>query len=1424
MAKFVRVAIVTAFTVIGAAIGGPIGASIGTFIGTFAANLLLPPSRGRPRGAASETLRIGEVPRQAIVGRAATHGSLADAFNYGGKYGTDWEVLVIALADHHCDALEGFYVNDNYVPFGSDGAVAGYNNQLSVWWRPGTETQTVPSVLTANGAGWTADDNGAGVSYAVVAYKADASDAKNPVWPNGRPRFLFVMRGALCYDPRLDSTVGGAGAHRWADPATWTWSENPIVTRYKFARGFFACDRVNQPEQLLVGRGLSTVEAPPANLFHRANLCDEMVDGEPRYRVGGMIEATETYIDVENDFAAACAGTIVQPEGSVEIDPGEAKAPIMTITDADLVVGSKVKRRWFLGIADRAWVNSVVASYIEPSQKWSAHTAPVRRDIADIQADGAPREEALSLGFVQWQKQAGRIAEIVRRVGRLHIRAELVLPPRLCELEEGDWIIWQSDRYLKGQAYTFRVEAWGSDKAWHHSVVLRQISASCYSDTAPLTDGSVAVQQAARPAIGAPSAANWSVSAGHFAGGGIRTPALIVSGSSDDPSAQFVRLEYTQIVGAPTAATVWSDAGVTGPDVKRREIAVAAGGIYWVAISYVVDGVQGDRRVLGPVTALAVVYPDGTPVESLKPGEAGANNTSIDANGQIQGVSSGTGTTVDNNRVLVGARNLMINSGQFTNLSDWFSNGAVVSLDNSVLYGQYNSLRIVGSGGAGKNTVMRLKPNTQYTVSAMVRGSSALAGGGDTTLHIQNWRNEDTVNLHQETAVAFDTSVTTSWKLIYYTFRTPSSAALTYCRFYFFPLAAGFTLNVGYVKLEEGNKATDWTQAPEEVTAGINAAATTADWANVKASDPAAPHDYATRNVNRGAWSGASVAYIVGDFVQRNGSSYSVITAHTSTAGNGPPGANWELLAAQGTPAITGFLTNEAVQLFAYANGDVVSYAGAAGVFRIFSGTTDVSTSFTLSTIANPQALTVGYTGQTYSVTGGFVPNEDTASLTIRATGSGAFAGVTLDKVLSLSKAKGGYEIVAALPTTNLFEGRVVFRTSDDKLYRYTGTMWTASTAAADLSGTINYQQIGDGAVRVQHLLVAPNNLNPDPYFLDEEFWSQPLDAGGWFFETSNVGNYPWGLGLAKGLTITERSATRAHAWSRVLPFTGSGQSVRLRVSGINGCADGVNVTARFYNATNAILGDLTVHFVSASGPVVLSEQVSVPAGATKIQFIVFNNGFNAIAANTYATIGGIKLEFATDATLIVNGSIIADKLAVASVTGAKVAASNVITQSAQISDAIITNAKIGDLAVNTLKIAGNAVTAPYSATLASPVTLSSSTGGINNLVALSFIPATSSSMYVAVSGTVTNIDPTKLYNTQFQLFNNGTPLHTSENIILDTDGKPSSSVAWSYSDLIAVTPGITNQIILRAEAQNAYSNSNVRATKVTVFALETKR
>lgn len=628
MGRVVRAVVSIGASIVGAAIGfaigGPIGATIGAALFSAGARALMGTPGGPRRAAAAATLQIGEQPRQAIFGRAAVSGSLVDAFNYGGKYGTDWEVLVIAVADHRCDALEGFFVDDRYIAFTGDGNVAGFNNQLQVFWRSGTWSQTVPAILTTNGPGWTANNRGRGVAYVVVAYKADDEKAKNPVWPSGRPRFRWVVRGLRCYQARKDSTVGGSGAHRWNDPATWQWTENPIDIAHNWRRGIYAGDLVDQPGMLLIGRGLSAIEAPPANVFARANLCDELVGGQPRYRIGGVAASTEPFIDVEGDFAAACAGVISQPEGAVEVDPGEAKAAVAHFTDADLIVGSKV--RWnegILGQQDASWLNTVVARYVEPAQRWAQHSAPVLRDLADITADRAPREQQLALDFVTNGAQAQRVGEIFRRFGRLWGRATVTLPPRFAFIEEGDWVTWQSDRRFGGATLTFRVEAWGSDQAWHHQLTLRQISASVFSDTAPLDDGSIASNQPEPPVVAAPGVGAWALASVQLDGGGLRVPALRVTGATDDPAAQFVVFEYVQQIAAPTAGTQWTFASSSRPDVTRFDIPVTAGGTFWVAVSYVVDGILGDRRFLGPITTGLVTYPDGTPVQSLQPAEAG---------------------------------------------------------------------------------------------------------------------------------------------------------------------------------------------------------------------------------------------------------------------------------------------------------------------------------------------------------------------------------------------------------------------------------------------------------------------------------------------------------------------------------------------------------------------------------------------------------------------------------------------------------------------------------------------------------------------------------------------------------------------------------------------------------------------------------
>ncbi|WP_161595943.1 phage tail protein [Flavisphingopyxis soli] len=580
--------------------------------------------------------------------------------------------MLYALADHECESLEGIYVNDKYVAFAGDGTVAGYNGQLSVWWLPGTETQTWPSIVTANGPGWTNTSNCAGVSCAVVAYKADEAEVENPTWSGQRPRILFRMKGKKLYNPAKDSTQpGGAGAHRWTVPSTWEWDDNAAVCRYNYQRGIYALDRVDQPDQLLIGRGLNEIEAPSERTMVWAALCDEPVTlknggTEKRYTVNGTIGAEESFLDAEEKFAAAMGGVIAQPEGSIEVVPGHAQAVVAEITDRDLLNLEEVEVEHFRGEADPEWKNMVVPRYVEADQKWAVHTAPIRRVYADVIEDGGPREYPLPLDLVTSNTQAQRCGEIARRLGRLLKTGKIPLPARFVGLEEGDWIGWTSARHFGGARVVFRIDSYARTDKWQMKLALRQISSSIY-DWNPAVDeinpGSVANDNAVPPVLAAPSPGSWALNAGEVSANGVTQPALVIVGEADNFYASAIKFEYRKV-----GVVEWNDAGLSPRSTTRRTIpGVTSGEDYQVAVSYVVAGEPGPRLILGPLTtgALAPAFDDiggdisltdGRVTGKLPPAKAddGLINTNIGVStttGAISGIGTGNGKILDNFRI-----------------------------------------------------------------------------------------------------------------------------------------------------------------------------------------------------------------------------------------------------------------------------------------------------------------------------------------------------------------------------------------------------------------------------------------------------------------------------------------------------------------------------------------------------------------------------------------------------------------------------------------------------------------------------------------------------------------------------------------------------------------------------------------------------
>ncbi len=132
---------------------------------------------------------------------------------------------------------------------------------------------------------------------------------------------------------------------------------------------------------------------------------------------------------------------------------------------------------------------------------------------------------------------------------------------------------------------------------------------------------------------------------------------------------------------------------------------------------------------------------------------------------------------------------------------------ATLSRDTSTFYKGSASLKVVTPGltsyeGVGINNV-KLKPSTQYTASAYIKGNA----GGEQLQVVFNWYDANSVLISQSTAT--NPTLTTSYARYTHTATSPANAA--YCTF---KVAGNGTVAITFwvdcIQVEEGSVAKDW--------------------------------------------------------------------------------------------------------------------------------------------------------------------------------------------------------------------------------------------------------------------------------------------------------------------------------------------------------------------------------------------------------------------------------------------------------------------------------------------------------------------------------------------------------------------------------------------------------------------------------------
>lgn len=365
---------------------------------------------------------------------------------------------VLALAVHECHAFGDVYFNQTEIPDSSIGAVSGGSSDglvtggdydAATWIRRylGTTTQNVDYILNAAfPTQWPSTSRGRGWTYAAMQY--DWGNGKK--WTGGVPQATFEVYGARVYDPRLDSTNGGSGSHRYTTPSTWAWSNNPALCWAHFRCADFGYG--NDP----------ATDINWAKVATAADRCDALVTtpagNKKRYTFNARINLGGDPADNERAIVDAMMGHVTPVNGQWNIYAGGWEAPSHTINKTDWLSIEEITVT--ASRNDDRRYNGVRCFYVDPARNWQRVECYPRTNAGYMSADAGERIwiEMEQPGCTD-EHEAQRKSEFLLRASRNGVSVVGTLPPRFQKIAtfETVTVVFAELGWPSGK--TFRVSA-----------------------------------------------------------------------------------------------------------------------------------------------------------------------------------------------------------------------------------------------------------------------------------------------------------------------------------------------------------------------------------------------------------------------------------------------------------------------------------------------------------------------------------------------------------------------------------------------------------------------------------------------------------------------------------------------------------------------------------------------------------------------------------------------------------------------------------------------------------------------------------------------------------------------------------------------------------------------------------------------------
>lgn len=324
---------------------------------------------------------------------------------YSESVETKQVVHVIAAAAHEIDSYGELYINNTEAVVVGTDVTGEYAGVLKVFRNLGTTTQ---DALVIDDSLWPSTARGRGQAHYGLRWNFDTDAGKEKLSGGIPTRITQIVKGAKVYDPRLDTTEGGSGAQRADDQSTWEWSDNWALIVAHYLLGY----KLNNI--LIYGVGTNPSDIDWQSVAEMADVCDQVVDGKPRYRIGGIFAITQDHENIIGQLESAIGGKVSKFGGKYYLwCPHNDLISAGTLTDAN-IIGEGGIQYTPAGPLESLF-NTARGQYVEPTLLYQLQPYAEVIESTAVTEDG--RERLLQKDFPMIQD-----ASIAQRVSRELIR------------------------------------------------------------------------------------------------------------------------------------------------------------------------------------------------------------------------------------------------------------------------------------------------------------------------------------------------------------------------------------------------------------------------------------------------------------------------------------------------------------------------------------------------------------------------------------------------------------------------------------------------------------------------------------------------------------------------------------------------------------------------------------------------------------------------------------------------------------------------------------------------------------------------------------------------------------------------------------------------------------------------------------------